>query len=332
MKRLALLIAAVAALWLPASAGAGELDPARPLIRQPSAVSLGVEVELIANWKAGDRYRIEQINQRDEIRRGERRPRRTSQSLIDVHVAEKGPDGYVLIMTHLETNLTNYAMPEQGGERAAELVSKLFEGLDLEIVTNKAGLPVSLRNQDEVAAAMRKALNQVVTASVPEEKRAAMRRIMGQMLAPKVVGQLILKDPMIFYGLLGGLYVGGPAQTYPTALPFPFGRVSIDATLYTMIREVDEASGTVHIATQTLPDPEQMKQAVTNWLRGILEAQGKEIPSDFKAPPFIMQDTTYYVFDRNRSLPKEVSYERFLRLGNDVIRMDRRSFQLKPAG
>ncbi len=151
------------------------------------------------------------------------------------------------------------------------------------------------------------------------------------MMTPDVIEAMAIKDAVTFYGLMGGVYQGGPAQAYDLPMQFPFSQKMVEAELHILVRRVDDGAGTVHISTQNVPDPAALKRAVQTWFKGLVQAQGQSLPTGFQFPEFVMQDTIDYVIDRNRMLPTEVAWERYMRMGDEILRVDRDVFRLKPA-
>jgi len=330
-SRLAIVATAVVLLAFH-TVSAQELNAAPPIANGRSEVSPDTEITLVPAWKVGDSYRIEHLKQREEIRRGQRLPRRTSSSLMKIEVLESTGSGYVLAATLTEADMSNFAAPDQGGAEATAIFTELFKGETIEFVTNEDGVPVGLRNKDEVVALMRDAMDQVLPLRVPDpEQQQKARAMMTQMMTPDVIEALLSKDMVIFYGLLGGIYQGGPAQAYDLAMQFPFSQEMVDAKLHVLLRRIDDGDGTVHISTQGIPDAAHLKRVMEKWFKGVVQAQGGSLPRGFQFPEFTMQDTTHYVVDRNRTLPTEVTFERFLRMGNEMLRVDHDVFRLKAA-
>jgi hypothetical protein len=333
MKGLSIAITVVATLAAPVAALADELEPAAPLTGQKSDVAPDVEFTLLPNWQVGDSYRVEQIKQKTQIRRGVQAPAMTARSVSQVRVIEKTDSGYLLVSTVKLAEVTGGKNAPPEAVKTATAMAKLVIGKSMEIVTNEAGFPVALRNADEVTVLVREALDQVVqsVSSDPDEQERV-RQAMNQIATPQVIEALALKDVQVFYGLLGSRFGGGLASVYATELPFPLTQAPIAATTHTLLRRVETKKGLLHVAIQTVPDGDAMKAAVVDWMRGMLEAQGKPMPQEGDLPTFEMQDTADYIFDLNRSLPTQVSWERYVKLGSDYLRLERSNFRLLPPG
>jgi hypothetical protein len=287
-----------------------------------------VEVTLTADWQVGDTYRIEHLKERRQTRNGVASPALSSRSFTEVRVAERNASGYVLISTLVEADLSNYAAGPGGAEAASALI-RLFQDKPMEIVTNEAGLPVSLRNAGEIVELMRQAMDEVValTAKSPQEQ-AQIQSVIQQMMTPEVIQSMALKDATIFYGLMGGSYSGGPTAVYSGSVAFPFTQSLIEASLYVLLRRVDDAKGEIHIATQSVPNSEQLRQATADWMTRMLQSQGRTVPDDMPIPTIRMQDSLEYVYDRERGLPREVTFRRYLGIDEANKRVDRDVFRL----
>lgn len=326
------LVATAVSLFALHMVEAQELKPAPPLANQGSEVSPDVEVMLAPTWKVGDSYRVEQLSESEEIRRGQPLPKQTTRTVTKVEVVEATGSNYVLAATLVESDLSKSAAAVQGGANTAALLSELFEGKTMEFVTNEDGVPVGLRNKEQMVELMRTAMDGLLTTAVPDpQQRQATQAMMSQMMTPDGIEAMAIRDAVTFYGLMGGIYQGGSAQSYDRPMRLPFSQEMVDAKLHVLLRRIDDSAGTVHISTQNVPDAAQAKRAVENWLTGVVQAQGQSLPPGFQFPEFDMQDTVDYVIDRNRMLPTEVTWERYMRMGNDMLRMERNVIRLKPA-
>jgi len=314
------------------AAAAQELKPAPPIVNESSAVPADVEVTLAPNWKVGDSYRIEQVNEHQEIRQSQRLPMRSSRSVTKVDVVEAGGSSYLIAGTLVESDLSKSGVAAQGGANTAALLTELFQGKTMELVTNEDGVPVGLRNKDEMVELMRAGMDGALAAMVPDPgQRQRVQAAMAQMMTPDAIEAMAIRDAVTFYGLMGGTYQGGSAQAYDLPMQFPFTQEMVDAKLYVLLRRVDDGAGAVHITTQNVPDPAHLKRAMESWFRGVVRSQGQSLPPGFQFPEFTMQDTIDYVIDRNRMLPTEVTWERYRRVGNEILQLDRTVFRLKPA-
>lgn len=318
-------------LLLPFITQAAELEPAPSIADEKSEVAADVKLTLVANWQVGDSYRIAHTKERMEVRNGAAKPKRTSRSLSQVTVAEKNENGYILISTLIEADLSNYATPGQGGAEAAAAFTKLFEGQSLELVTNESGFPIGLRNGDEVIELMRAAMDQVVTAAASDPKeQQQIRALMDQMMTPQVIESMALKDAISFYGLMGGSYQGGGAVTSNVSMPFPFTQKPIDAKLVVLLRDIDEKNGLVRIASQSFPDADAVRQATIDWMTQLVQSQGKLAPDPAQIPQFYMQDSFEFVFDLNKRLARKIDSERYFSFGTAMTRVDRATYRLVP--
>ncbi len=172
------VVATTAFLLAFQAAPAAELEPAAPIANAKSGVSPDVEITLVPNWSVGDRYQIEHEKQRDEVRRGQPLPQRISSSRTKIELLESTGESYVLAATTTEADLSNYATQDQGGAEAAALIAELFVGKTMEFVTDETGVPIGLRNRDQVVSLMREAMDQVLSSQVPDPHRRQRARAM----------------------------------------------------------------------------------------------------------------------------------------------------------
>lgn len=313
----------------PAVASA-QMEPAPSLAGQESRVGPDVEVTLTGDWEVGDTYRVEHVKERKETRNGAAQPVRSSNGITEVKVAEKTDSGYVLVSTLIEADLSNYTTG-RGAAEAATALTRLFQDKSMEIVTNEAGFPTGLRNAEEVVDLMREAMDQVVDlmAKDPQQKDQV-EAMLESMMTPRTIEAMALKDALVFYGLMGGSYSGGTTEVYSGTMLFPFTQSPIEARLYVLLRDIDEEKGQIHIATQSVPDSEELKQATTAWMTRMLQAQGQTVPDELPIPTIRMQDSLEYVYDRERTLTQRVTFQRFLGIGDANKRLDFETFRLIP--
>lgn len=329
MRILPAVPAAFALIVLPAFVAAAEMEPLPPLAGQASQVAQDVEITLRADWQVGDSYRIESIKERHQLRNGTLGPAHSSRSILEAAVTEKGNPGYVIVLTVVETELSTSA--GQKAANAAAALGKLVEGKAMEIATNEDGFPTGLRNTEEVIDLMHQAMDQVFEIlgdQMEPEKLEQIRQITANSMTPEVIEAMALKDAMIFFGLMGGSYSGGPAQVYSGQMAFPFTQTPIESELYVLLRRIEEEKGLLHIATQSIPDPEQLKQATEAWMTRMMQSQGQTVPDNMAIPAIRMQDSLEYVYDRNLSLPREVTFRRYLGIDDANKRIELETFRL----
>jgi hypothetical protein len=60
----------------------------------------------------------------------------------------------------------------------------------------------------------------------------------------------------------------------------------------------------------------------------MLQSQGRTVPDDMPIPTIRMQDSLEYVYDRERGLPREVTFRRYLGIDEANKRVDRDVFRL----
>lgn len=327
MKRLSAIFAVL--LLLAAPALADGLEPSPPLAGQSSEAGPDAELNLAADWQVGDTYRIEKTRERREVRGGAEWPPRSAHSISEIRVAKKTDSGYVLVSTLVSADLSNYATPQQGGTDAATAFTKMFEGKSIEFVTNEAGFPIALRNPAEVVEMMRAAMDAVVDSlAKSDEDREKIKAMMAQMMTPATIEAMAMKDAMVFYGLLGGSYRGGEAVRTQTSIMFPLTQTPLDGELYVLLRRIDRDKGLAYIATQSIPDGEQLKEATMQWMTRILEAQGQQVPEEMQVPPVTVQDSLEFAFDLKKSLPRGITFERYFAMGDANRRVDLETFRL----
>lgn len=328
MKRLSVICVALLLSATPATAAEG-LEPSPPIAGQSSEVVPDTELTLVADWRVGDSYRIEKTRERRETRKGVERPVRSSHSVSEIRVAEKTATGYVLVSTLLETDLSNYARPQQGGADTATALSKMFEGQSLELITNEAGFPIALRNAEEVVELMGAALDRVAESSAGSpEQRQKIKAVIDDMMTPQAIEAMAMKDATVFYGLLGGSYRGGEAAQTRTSMIFPLTQTPLEGDLHVLLRRIDREKGLAYIAIQSLPDAEQLKQATMLWMTRLLESQGQPVPEDLQVPPVTVQDSLEYAYDLEKNLPRGLTFQRYFAMGDANRRIDLETFRL----
>lgn len=329
MKRVAAALAASSILLLTAPAFAEPPEPMASIAGQESTVGADVELTLVADWAVGDSYQIEKVRGRSEIRNGTEVPTRTAHSITEIRVAEKSESGYLLISTLIEADLSNYARAEGQGPDMAAAMARMFEGMKLEIETGETGFPVRLRNAEAVVRRLQDGMNAIVDASTEDpEHRARVRAVMDQMMSPQAIEALAMKDVMVFYGLMGGSFQGGPAIRRQNRMIFPLTQSPLDADIHILLREYDRDKGIARIATQSIPDGEQVRQATQAWLVQMYRSQGKSAPLDLQLPPVDIRDTLEYSFDLKRGLPQGVVFQRYFAMGPENRREDVDTYRL----
>ena len=109
---------------------------------------------------------------------------------------------------------------------------------------------------------------------------------------------------------------------------FPLTQTPLEGELYVLLRRIDREKGLAYIATQSVPDGEQLKEATMLWMTRILEAQGQQVPEDLQVPPVTVQDSLEFAYDLELNLPRGITFERYFAMGDANRRVDLETFRL----
>lgn len=330
MKPLAVVqLVSLMVLLVAHTAVAAELEPKDAIALLKSAVPAEVEISIVPNWNVGDAYRIEATKEQIEQKGGVLKIGE-GWSTIDSRVIAKTSEGFMIEWKLIDGGVKSDQLEGAAKQGVEELLTGLLVGMRYEFVTESSGMPTRLLNFDEVQEHLTAFFEQVAAYSgMNPQKQAQLKSYWSQAISPQVVEQLLLVDAKAVYGLMGGSYRGGAAESYEIEMPFPLGG-TVRAKLHTLVRDIDRNKNTVRIDIQTVPDSKDTKAVTKDMFASMALSQGIEPPKATEIPEFFIQDTVEYVHNRTTGIPDKVAWEKFIRSG-DSLRIDRRTYRILPA-
>jgi hypothetical protein len=266
-------------------------------------------VTIAPRLRAGDAFRIEIVRIRENSQRPQQNGRSTTP--VDVRVDSITATGIALDWTPGQTAFDNRQVANDPLLAAA---SNAIGGLRLRIMLNADGEYVGLGNQGEVAAALRKGTDMIVSsllAKIPPEQRTAFAGMIAQVLSPATLLASATREAQMYFGLHGVALGVGEAVDTRIEQPNPLGTGTIPTVWRVRLESASAESAVVR--TTTTYDAAALKEMT----RALAEQSGKPIPPAALAqvPPIAMADDGQYLFDRTIGLMREVIVNRRMTAG-----------------
>jgi hypothetical protein len=310
------------------AAGKGFISPTILGNDDVSEVSPDVEFTLRADWNVGDTYRIALSKERQETRFGVY-VYTVARSVIDVTVTEKSMSGSVVTWKVTDYERADDSFLYSRDVDAAFLIEEMLEGKPLEIAANRLGFPVSLRNKQEITEGMRLAMDETLARRESDPQfREQLKAGLDRLLTAGTVEALVLEDATAYYGLMGETYRGGAETVYRSRYLPMSGPPAVESKLHVLLREIDGANGSVHVAMRNIADAGQLHQVAVDRFARNPTLRGHPVPYSVSSFEYEAWQIAEYTYDLNKGLATEVMSEKF-ELGWWSFQ-ERRTFRLMP--
>ncbi len=277
-------------------------------------------VELPADWKKGDTYRIEYVKERIDTR-AKKTATAKSTTLIDVEVKDRNDQGFLVVWTHGETRLEG----DQARDARLQKLADLEKGLRVELQTDEKGVPEKIVNETEVRAFWDR-LKAVVSSELQQKgAQKAVLEAHEELASPDLMLQSLLQAPQTYYFLCGSSLEKGKPSEYEDMLQNPFGGEPFPCKGAILLKEVDPSKGEACLEWSQKLDPGRtqaiLKESLGRWAVKL----GKPPPKDEEFENFEIDDRARYAIDVHTGLPKTVTHTRTAITG-DLKRVDVRKF------
>ncbi len=266
------------------------------------AQATGTVVELPVNWTVGERHRFDMIKTRQNAR-GRANPTvsRASTS-VEIEVLEKRADGYLIQWTFGRSRLLSNHGP---GTVLAERMANITAGMRLVIALDRTGSVTGLANVDEIVAHYQKASNAILGwLQEAGAGPAVVRQIKGatrQLLNPRFVSVVSLKEPSLYFLASGGRYTLNVKSEYEDALPNPFGGQPFPSKAYFLLSDLNAGRNQATVQWVQALDPMRSAPILLEAASRLAQGAGRPPPTDLEAKAFSstisVEDQASYVFD-----------------------------------
>lgn len=273
----------------------------------------GGELAIPPAWKVGEHHRYERVKTRRKLQGGKETFRSSGRGPIDVSVIEAGEKGFLVRWRIGETTPDD---PRAAADPNVRAMSRLVEGLDVDLELDAEATITGVRNWTEMKAAAVKITDAVVKtqqeAGADAKTLAAVRSAIEAMFATKQrVEQTFTKEPQVFFLPIGRSYPGiGKAITYEDRLPNPLGGPPFPCKGKISLTSNDAAQGRATVTWTQTADPAETARILAETLKAITERTGQAPPQGDQLKTRNVEDHTEFVIDTRTGWVEQFTFTR----------------------
>jgi hypothetical protein len=291
-------------------------DISTPISSSPSEDDL---IEIYPCWKAGERHSLEIVKTREKQVNGKVTSTSTARVDVKVSVIQADEDGYVLEWTYGETKFDD---PDQANNPLVRSVSKIMQGLVIELQMDAFGPIIGVPNWEEV---QKKA--EVAMKTVTNE----LKGVMDQALIDTIINQVsmtysseenimnfLLTEPQLLVFPLGWQYTMSEPIFYEDLLPNPMGGDPIPSEAYILLKDFDIVTGDAKIEWKQSLDPEKTQEMVLETMKKMAAQTGKTAPDAKDIPELTRNDSAEFTVNANTGWVKYVHLVQTVQIANTI--------------
>jgi hypothetical protein len=263
------------------------------------------DVTILPGWKVGERLRYERVKTRRKTAAGKETFKGTGRGPIDVAVIEAGAKGYLVRWRIGEMTADD---PQQANDPTVRAMSRLIQGLDIDIELDPEATLTGVRNWSAVKTAGTKVADTVIAEVAKQAHQAGkddpkllagLRSTLDSMLATKAqIEQLFLREPEVLFFPIGRTYPGiGKAFEYDDQLPNPLGGPSFPCKGAFTLTAYDAAKGRAAVTWTQTPDPHQSARIINETLMAISKRMGRTPPNADALKSLSINDRAEFVIN-----------------------------------
>jgi hypothetical protein len=289
------------------------------------------EIDIDANWEAGESRRYELTSRRNDVGEGADQSRHLVTD-IQITVLDATDEGFVLEWVYGESRLL---APAEPASPELETALQAPVGLRVEYATDRFGAYAELRNGEEVqsfvAATLKQLLQTMTEAGGDERAVQGAQQMVEQLLAqPDALETLFLQEIQLFHVLHGYLFDSPEPIRYDDLLPNMLGGDPIPSQVTIRPTRYSDAQGCARIEWANAIDPNKARESIVEGLMAQAERLGIELepPEPGELPDaFNIQDEMQFDLDLATAWPERISWQRQIQIG-DHRRTDERTIVL----
>ena len=265
-------------------------------------------------WQVGDRLAVEIVKERTGVERGKKASLGRGVFPVDVEVASRTGDAYVLFWTYGPARLDGG--PKLSGPAAAFVrrLSTLLDGRRLVISVKPLRGETTIVNLDEVTGWYRDGMEEVHRHLLEEGMPVGdAQRLMTTVAAfgrPESVAAASLEQPRLFLRFVGARLERGEVVEYHDRLPIELGGEPIPTTASYVLEAVDTARHEARIAWRQRLDEEAARTSTFAMLQTMAERMGKPAPKPTDVPVITIEDRGEWVMNTVSGWPLRMSFAR----------------------
>lgn len=282
--------------------GCHAVRPPRPPLQLPVA------------WQVGDRLAVEIVKERTNLKGRNRSPLGRGVFPVDIEVASRTGDTYVLFWTYGTAKLEGG--PKLSGPAAAfvKRLSTLLDHRRLVIAVKPLRGETTIVNLDEVTGWYQEGMEEVhrrlIEQGMPvgeEQRLMATVTAFGQ---PESVAAASLEQPRLFLRFVGARLVPGEVVEYEDRLPIALGGEPVPAKMRYVLEAVDSITHEARIVWRQRLDEEAARASTLAMLNTMAEKMGKPAPKPADVPVISIEDEGLWVMNTTTGWPLSMSFAR----------------------
>ena len=271
------------------------------------------EITISPRWKAGDRVRYERVKSRRKLKGGVVTSQGSGNCGIDLSIVEAGPRGYLV---RWRIGETAHPDPRAGADPTVRAVTRLIEGLDIDIELDDEATILGLRNWAKLKDSGLKMLDAMMrdnsTASLDAKTKTALRSTLEAMFATKEQTEMMFtKEPQMYFLPIGRTYPGvGQPIEYDDKLPNPFGGDPFPCKGRIILQSYDSVGGRAVVTWTQSPDPKETARILGETLNKFDQRLGRTKSDAQGIKNFMVEDRAEFVVDTKTGWIEQFTYTR----------------------
>jgi hypothetical protein len=272
-----------------------------------SSPPLDTTIELVPNWKAGEKRSLEIIKTRDR-RVGGKVTLATTRTEALLTILEADEYGYILEWTFGETHFDD---PRQANNHLTMAIANISKGLVLKLQIDSLGSIEGVTNWEEFRTKAEEAFGIIANELKGVMDQAAVDTIISQIRSiyssEENIVLYLLPEAQLLFLPVGLTYTISEPIDYEDLLPNPLGGDPVPITAYFLLKEYDPATGDAQIEWKQSFDAGKSKEIIEENLKKQAEQMGDPGPGANEIPEITRNDSAEFTVDINSGWVKYVN-------------------------
>jgi len=293
------------------------ISAATLLAHSPQALALK-DIRLGAQWKRGERRRLELVETLERSRDGQVALRGRIEREVDLEVLAAAPTGF-RVRWSFRTARTG-AM----AELPVEEWLKVLQGVSVEVECSNAGDFNAIRDWQKTASEARAAAERLLkdNPALPEAQQAEFRRLVESVFSgQRNIEAFFAKEIRLCTFVLGWYISPGKPERYPDFLPNPFGEEPFPSKATLLLTAYDAATGRAELKWWQNLDPVEARRILRESAEAEAKRLGKPAPDPAAVPTLSISDAAEISLDNHTGWLRSLRNRRTTVLRKDAVEM-----------
>jgi len=271
-------------------------------------------MQLPVAWQVGDRLTLEIVRERTDVRGGEKESLGRGVFPVEVEVASRTDETYVLSWTQGAARLEGGPALTGPAATFVKQLTALMDGRRLVIAVKPLQGRIDILNLDEVTAWYREGFEAVhgslVAADMPPGDVRRLMATVGASGRPESVAAASLEHPRLFLRFVGARLEPGEVVEYDDRLVLDPRSEPVLARARYVLETVDPARHEARITWHRHVDRDTARANTLAVMKLMAENAGKKPPRSADVPVVVIEDEGQWVMDTVTGWPAAVSCTR----------------------